>query len=117
MTPENENGNETDKENQVRNSISQIKPEANGELEEAFHQNSSDLPKEEMVFKEGGWGWVVVVAASYSFGILIGMNNNYALVYNKLDIVYQGTDNHTLFAGLKIIFLNSILYFYCRWQY
>jgi len=43
------------------------------------------------VYKEGGFGWIVVIACSYSFGILVGMINNYALIYNKLDIVYNNT--------------------------
>ncbi len=51
------------------------------------------------VYKEGGWGWIVVVASSYCFGILYGMVGNYALIYNKFEIVYKTTPNHVLYAG------------------
>jgi hypothetical protein len=53
------------------------------------------------VYKEGGWGWVVVVACGYTFGILMGLINNYALIYNELDVVYNGTENHIVYAGIK----------------
>lgn len=49
---------------------------------------------------EGGWGWVVVIATGYCFGILIGMVNNYALIYVELDRVYNGTENRVLYSGL-----------------
>lgn len=50
-------------------------------------------------YKEGGWGWIVVIAVSYCFGILYGMVNNYALIYNKFTIVYNGTHNHIIYAA------------------
>jgi len=57
----------------------------------------------DFIYKEGGWGWMVVVATGYCFGILIGMINNYALIYNELDSVYNGTvKNHVVYCG-KII--------------
>ena len=60
---------------------------------------SQSKPPKNFVYKEGGWGWVVVIATSYCFGILVGMMNNYALIYNKLEIVYNGTENHVFYAG------------------
>ena len=54
---------------------------------------------ESFVYKEGAWGWIVVLSASYCLGILIGMINNYALIYNKLIAVYSDTDHHVFYAG------------------
>ena len=54
---------------------------------------------EEFEYMEGGWGWVVVIASSYCFGILYGMVGNYALVFNKFVLVYNETENHVLYAG------------------
>lgn len=51
------------------------------------------------VYKEGGWGWVIVVCSGYCLGILIGMLNNYALIYNKFVKVYEGTNNVIFYAG------------------
>ena len=87
--------------NQESTRFNESKFKANSDLRLLVPQSSFNYPQEDLDFdfKEGGWGWVVVIAASYSFGILNGMVNNYALVYNKLDVVYNGTDNHTLFAG------------------
>ncbi len=53
----------------------------------------------EFEYMEGGWGWVVVVASAYSFGILYGMVGNYALIFNKFEEVYNGTENHVFYAG------------------
>ena len=57
----------------------------------------STAQSNEFEYKEGGW--VVVVATSYCFGILIGMINNYALVYDELINVYKTTENHVVYAG------------------
>ena len=70
--------------------------DSNGELAE---MEVAEKPPKDFVYKEGGWGWVVVIATSYCFGILVGMMNNYALIYNKLEIVYNGTENHVFYAG------------------
>jgi hypothetical protein len=69
--------------------------------------NDSKLLKNEknvhqdFVYKEGGFGWVVVIATGYCFGVLIGMINNYALILNELDRVYNDTENHVLYSGLE----------------
>ena len=54
-----------------------------------------------MKVEEGGWGWVVVIATSYSFGILYGLVNNYALIYNQFAIIYKDTEHHIVYAGNK----------------
>ena len=53
---------------------------------------------------EGGWGWVVVIAVSYCFGILYGLVNNYALIYNEFTMVYNETENYIIYAGIFKLF-------------
>lgn len=55
----------------------------------------------DFIHAEGGWGWIVVLATGYCFGCLMGMINNYALIYNEFDKVYNGTPNHIFYAGKK----------------
>lgn len=50
-------------------------------------------------YKEGGLGWLVVISCGYCFGILIGMMNNYSLIYNEFDRVYNQTENHVVYSG------------------
>ncbi len=57
------------------------------------------LVAEQFEVSDGGWGWVVVVAVSYCLGILYGMVNNYALIYNKFAKVYNNTENHIIYAA------------------
>lgn len=67
---------------------------------EAVDESALDTkPPKDFHYKEGGWGWLVVIATSYCFGILVGMMNNYALIYNKLEIVYNGTENAVFYAA------------------
>ena len=64
---------------------------------------------DEFIHKEGGWGWVIVIATGYCFGTLMGMINNYALIFDKFDKVYNGTENHIFYAGkVFLIFLKQI---------
>lgn len=53
----------------------------------------------EFVYQEGGWGWVVVVCSGFSLGILIGMINNYSLILNEMERVYNNTENHVVYTG------------------
>jgi hypothetical protein len=74
---------------------------------ETCEQNAPEEPPEtdeltDFIHKEGGWGWVVVIATGYCFGALMGMINNYALIYNEFDNVFNGTDNHIFYAGMLI---------------
>ena len=63
------------------------------------HLTATPTERVNFEYKDGGWGWVVVIASSYCFGILYGMVGNYALIYNKFEIVYNSTENHVLYAG------------------
>jgi hypothetical protein len=63
------------------------------------NSTESTCRKEEIIYREGGWGWVIVLATGYSFGIIIGLINNYALIYNEFDKVYAQTENHIFYAG------------------
>ena len=85
--------------NLVRNK--QIPCEEKHKLDEKFMIEEYDkIEHMDFNYKEGGWGWMVVVATGYCFGILIGMINNYALIYNELDTVYNGTvKNHVVYCG------------------
>ena len=38
---------------------------------------------------DGGYGWIVCLATFWCFGIIIGMDSNYSLIYNKLVVVYN----------------------------
>lgn len=61
----------------------------------------------DFIHAEGGWGWIVVLATGYCFGCLMGMINNYALIYNEFDKVYNGTPNHIFYAGNTHRLINS----------
>ena len=49
--------------------------------------------------KEGGWGWIVMLATSYNVGLLVGIVNSYALIYNKMVNTYEHEENHVFYAG------------------
>lgn len=63
------------------------------------NRTRNEIEYESFIRKEGGWGWVVVVASAYCFGIIVGMINNYALIYNKLIEIFSETEHHILYAG------------------
>ena len=65
------------------------------EIEESVSQKSDS----DFEYKEGGWGWVVVMSAGYCFGIIFGMSNNYALLLNELTVVYKQAPNNVVYAG------------------
>ncbi len=62
---------------------------------------------------DGGWGWVVVAAVSYCLGILYGMVNNYALLYNKFAVVYNNTENHIIYAAWTGSLSYGLQCFFC----
>jgi hypothetical protein len=76
--------------------------------DEESYDSKEEIPSN-FVYKEGGWGWVVCVSTGYCFGILMGLVNNYALIYNEFDIVYNQTENHIFYAG--IILCRLFLFF------
>lgn len=51
------------------------------------------------VHKDGGWGWIVILANSYNLGITVGTVSNYALLYNKMVLIYKNEENHVFYAG------------------
>ena len=58
----------------------------------------------------------MVATTGYCFGILIGMMNNYSLIYNEFDRVYNETENHIVYSGnltswLTILRINFRLIF------
>jgi len=65
------------------------------------------------VHKEGGYGWVVVIATGYCFGVLISMVNTYALVVNELNEVYESSDNHVLYSAWIGSAQVGVQYFFC----
>jgi hypothetical protein len=65
---------------------------------------NDDSKEEEEEFEQidGGYGWIVCLATFWCFGIIIGMDYNYSLIYNKLVIVYNTTENHVVYAGKQV---------------
>ncbi len=57
---------------------------------------SNDL----FVHKEGGYGWIVVLTASYNLGVIVGLNNNYALIYDEFLMVSTDKDQ-SIYAGKR----------------
>ena len=62
-------------------------------------EDERNQEENEYVPIDGGYGWVVCLATFWCFGIIIGMDYNYSLIYNKLVIVYNNTENHVIYAG------------------
>ena len=56
--------------------------------------------------KESAWGWVVVLASSYCFGIVVGMINNYALIYDQLIKEFSTTEHNVFYSGNNVILFN-----------
>ena len=61
--------------------------------------NESTNSEDEFIPLDGGYGWIVCLATFWCFGIIIGMDYNYSLIYNKLVVVYNTTENHVVYAG------------------
>ena len=65
-----------------------------------FKSSADDSAEPEFVYREGGLrAWLVVIASGYCFGILVGLLNDYSLIYNQMIKDFNGTDNHVLYAG------------------
>ena len=71
------------------------------QIETPFVDNK--VRKDPLEFDKGAWGWLVVAATSFNFGILVGLPGNYALIYNELATVYKDTEHSVFYAGNKII--------------
>ncbi len=64
--------------------------------------NDEDSNKDLLVtYQEGAWGWVVVLTSAYCFGIIVGMINNYALIYDKLIKEYSTTEHNVFYSGIN----------------
>ena len=59
-------------------------------------------------YKEGGWGWIVVIACGYCFGVIVSLINDYTLIYDEFDIEYKDkVENHLLYACMyRFIFFS-----------
>ena len=89
--------------NKISQSDSQL-PTEKVELDSVDNEKSlkeSAFDTSNFKYKEGGWGWVVVGATGYCFAILIGMVNNYALIHNEFVVVYNNTENHVFYSGMR----------------
>lgn len=71
-------------------------------------KSSTDNSEPEFVYREGGVrAWLVVIASGYCFGILVGLLNDYSLIYNQMIKDFNATENHVLYAGNSIKRANS----------
>jgi hypothetical protein len=50
-------------------------------------------------FVEGGLGWLILLATIWSYGVIIGMQNNYSILYLELIQVYNTTKHNVLYSG------------------
>jgi hypothetical protein len=71
-------------------------------------ESEEEDTKPNFVHLEGGYGWLVCIATFWCFGVIIGMDYNYSLIYNKLVVVYNSTGNHVVYAG-KFFFFTALL--------
>jgi len=87
-------------------------------LEDSYNQTES------VIYKESAWGWVVVLASSYCFGIVVGMINNYALIYDQLIKEFSTTQHNVFFSGsaffcilffFAIVCYQNLIYFSLDW--
>ena len=53
----------------------------------------------EFKHKDGGWGWIVMIATGFNIGNVVGILNCYTLVYNKMVNTYEHEENHVFYAG------------------
>ena len=61
---------------------------------------NTDNTSPEFSYREGGVrAWLVVIASGYCFGILVGLLNDYSLLYNQMIKDFNSTENHILYAG------------------
>ncbi|CAF0889545.1 unnamed protein product [Brachionus calyciflorus] len=62
---------------------------------------------------DSGWGWIVCLTSGYCFGILIGMLNNYALIYVEFEHIYNQTENHVTYVGWIGSMSIGVQYIFC----
>jgi hypothetical protein len=60
----------------------------------------TDQTKNGFKVADGGIrAWMVCLAAVWVFGMYLGFEFNYGLIYAKLIEVYRATENHAIYAG------------------
>ncbi|CAF0980612.1 unnamed protein product [Brachionus calyciflorus] len=67
----------------------------------------------ESYHSDSGWAWIVCITSGYCFGILIGMLNNYALIYVELERLYDQTENHVTYIGWIGSMAIGVQYIFC----
>jgi hypothetical protein len=100
MMNENEREPLINRQNKQEQSKRYTEVNSNNNNNEGYEENT------EFQQIDGGYGWIVCLATFWCFGIIIGMDYNYSLIYNKLVIVYNTTENHVIYAGK---YVNSFL--------
>ena len=63
------------------------------------HTVHSENENNSFTIKDGGSGWLVVIASCWCFGIIISMQNSYSLLYNSIIEKYKNETNHVAYAG------------------
>lgn len=76
----------------------------NTNIDETINQLAENAENEtqqqkSFVHKDGGMGWIVVIASCWCFGIVISMQNSYSLLYNSIIEKYKNSTNPVSYAG------------------
>jgi hypothetical protein len=73
-----------------------------GTMELKEHEDQEELIKDVKVADGGCRAWMVCMATIWTFGVYLGFEFNYGLIYSKLIEVYKDTRNSVIYAGSYI---------------
>ncbi|RNA38147.1 monocarboxylate transporter 10 [Brachionus plicatilis] len=85
----------------------------NSNIEVKFSNDNSEAKNSDFIYQEGGWGWIVVICSGFCLGILIGMINNYSLLLNEMERVYNQTENHVVYTAWIGSLSTGVQYIFC----
>jgi hypothetical protein len=70
----------------------------NDDSSDTVVKSKNDDPKVNQIVKyqrDGGWGWIVVIAACWCYGLVMSMQNSYSILVKDLTQQYQN-NTHTI---------------------